>query len=325
MLIDDINADLRVLGESLFALVRELGGGRPTLSADWYRTEIAGAPALYFRFIGNRARIYPKNSVHLATQWRAGFASIDGVEKKNNWYGSQPSADVCARPSHPNEVENARKFIRCAFRLTMAPKPVPAHEPSISPAQAAATSAIPSESSAFPFGDCGEILKLSTVYWDLINPTEAAEERRFEQDFAEARKQGFLSKELFIRVARWKSVRNTSRYQSNSIESVRAATAKAFTAANDTSALAALMQLQGVALRTASAILHWMRPDQFPVLDVRVVAVLGLAESASYEDFEFYSLVASGVRDLARKCDVDLRIMDRALWAWDKLRSRGGV
>lgn len=249
-----------------------------------------------------------------------GFESIDGVEKKNNWYGSQPSADLCAQPSHPHEIENARKFIRCTFR-SMAPKPVPAHEPSISPARAA-TFAIPSGSSAFPFGHCGEILKLSTVYWDLINPTEAAEERRFEQDFAEAGRQGFLSKELFIRVARWKSVRNTSHYQSNSIESVRAATAKAFTAANDTSALAALMQLRGVALRTASAILHWMRPDQFPVLDVRVVAALGLTESTSYEDFEFYSLVASRVRDLARECGVDLRIMDRALWAWDKLRSR---
>ncbi|MBK9131553.1 MAG: hypothetical protein IPM20_07985 [Gammaproteobacteria bacterium] len=322
MLIDDANADLRAFGESLFTLVSQLGGGQPTSSADWYRTEIAGAPALYFRFIGNRARTYPKNSVHLSTQWRAGFASIDGVEKKNNWYGSQPSADVCARPGYPNEIENARKFIRRAFGSTIVPKPMPAHEPSISSARVATTSPIPLESNAFPFRDCGEIIRLSTVYWELINSTEATEERRFEQDFAEARKQGFLSKDLFVRVARWKSVRNTSHYQSNSIESIRAATAKAFTAANDASALAALMQLQGVALRTASAILHWMRPDQFPILDVRVVAALGLAESASYEDFEFYSLVASEVRGLARECDIDLRIIDRALWTWDKLRSR---
>jgi hypothetical protein len=162
------------------------------------------------------------------------------------------------------------------------------------------------------------------LYWDFIGETEASEERRFERDFADARKQGFLSKELFVRVARWKSVRQTPKYDSNSVESVRAATAKGFTAASDATALAALMQLKGVGLRTASATLHWMRQDRFPILDVRIVAALGLTESASYEDFEFYSLVATRVRDLARMCKIDLRTVDRALWAWDKIRSQEG-
>jgi hypothetical protein len=207
----------------------------------------------------------------------------------------------------------------------MAVKPAHKHKPSIPRTRPATTSAMRSESSAFPFGDCGEIRRLANVYWDLINPSEAAEEQLFERDFAEARRQGFLSKELFIRVARWKSVRQTQNYESNSFESIRAATAEAFTAANDASALSALMQLKGVALRTASAILHWMIQDRFPILDVRVVAALGLTESASYEDFGFYSLVATRVRDLARECDIDLRTTDRALWAWDKLRSCRGA
>jgi hypothetical protein len=319
MLIEDANADLKSLGESLFSFVHELGGGRPTQSADWYRTDILAVPALYFRFIGNRARTYPKNSVHLATQWRAGFTSIDGVSKRNNWYGSQPSADICVRPGYPNEIENAREFIRVAFGSKMVAKSISTHEPPLPRSGGGNVS-----SSAFPFGDCDEIRRLATVYWDLISSTEASEERRFEQDFAEAKKQGYLSKELFIRVGRWKSVRNTSSYMRNPVESIRDTTSEAFKTENDKNALAALMRLEGVALRTASAILHWMKPDRFPVLDFRVVAALDIAEPASYEDFGFYSLIATRVRDLARECDINLRTIDRALWAWDKLQSRRG-
>ena len=69
--------------------------------------------------------------------------------------------------------------------------------------------------------------------------------------------------------------------------------------------------------------LQWMRPDRFPILDVRVVNALGWPEPKSWEDVEFYSRVSERVRDLSRQCDVDLRTMDRALWAWDKLRSLG--
>lgn len=178
-------------------------------------------------------------------------------------------------------------------------------------------------SSGFPFGDCDAIRRLAEAYWDLITPAEAAEERRFENDFSDARRQGFLSKELFVRVGRWKSVRQTPNYESNPAEVVRTASAKAFEASDDATALTALTSLRGVALRTASAILQWMRPRQFPILDVRVVSALGWPEPASWDDLAFYSRVSDRVRELARECDMDLRTMDRALWAWDKQRSVG--
>ena len=175
----------------------------------------------------------------------------------------------------------------------------------------------------FPSANCEEIRRLAETYWELITPREAADERQFEHDFREAREQGLLSKQLFVRVGRWKSTRQTPNYDSNPEEAVRVATAEAFRARDDGSAIAALTRLRGVGLRTASAMLRWMRPDQFPILDVRVVGALGWPEPASWEDLEFYSRVSERVRDLARQCDVDLRTMDRALWAWDKLRSLG--
>jgi hypothetical protein len=82
------------------------------------------------------------------------------------------------------------------------------------------------------------------------------------------------------------------------------------------------MQLRGVALRTASAILHWMRPDRYPILDFRVVGALGKPEPSSYEDVDFYLKIAEEVKSLAQRHALDLRTIDRALWAWHKLQSR---
>ena len=175
---------------------------------------------------------------------------------------------------------------------------------------------------AFPFTDRNEILRLADLYWSLIAAAEAAEERGFEEELAIARRRGFLTKSLFVRLGRWKSKRQTPNYESNDEPTIQAATARAFVAPDEASALSALMRLQGVALRTASAILHWMRPDLYPILDFRVVGALGMPEPTSYEDVSFYLMIAKQVRSLAQRHALDLRTIDRALWAWHKLQSR---
>jgi hypothetical protein len=159
---------------------------------------------------------------------------------------------------------------------------------SLSPVAAAQRAPSGTRTTSFPFDDRNKILGLAGRYWELITSTEAAEERAFEQALPIARKQGFLTKSLFVRLARWKSVRQTPNYESNDEAAVRAATARAFKATDDArTALSALMQLRGVALRTASAILHWMHPDLYPILDFRVVGALGKPEPSSYEDCRF--------------------------------------
>ena len=173
----------------------------------------------------------------------------------------------------------------------------------------------------FPFDELAEITRLADAYWGLISTGEAAEERAFPGEVAVARAAGFLTKPLFVRLALWKSRRNKQRYGSNSDKEVQVATAKAFVASDDADALKALDGLRGVALRTASAILHWMRPDWFPILDFRVIAALGEMEPQTYEDFELYTRVADRIRNLAKEHSLDLRTVDRALWSWDKLRS----
>jgi hypothetical protein len=175
---------------------------------------------------------------------------------------------------------------------------------------------------SFPFNDRDEILRLADLYWNLISDGEAAEERAFEEEMQAARKSGFLTKSLFVRLGRWKSVRQTPNYEANDEANVCAATARAFAATDSRTALSALMRLHGVALRTASALLHWMIPDRYPVLDFRVVGALGRPEPSSYEDVGFYLNIAAEIKLLAQRHELDLRTMDRALWAWQKLQSR---
>jgi len=174
----------------------------------------------------------------------------------------------------------------------------------------------------FPFDDPAEITRLANAYWGLISARDVAEERAFEHDVAVARAAGYLTKSLFVRLARWKSVRNTPDYESNTEAEVRAATDSAFRASTDAAALSAMVRLRGVALRTASAILHWMRPERYPILDFRVIAALGEPEPRSYEDSHLYTSVADRIRHVAEQHSLDLRTVDRALWSWDKLRSR---
>ena len=179
-----------------------------------------------------------------------------------------------------------------------------------------------SNPAAFPFlNDRNKIVLFAEDYWNEITECDAKEERAFDKAFREARDLGYLPKDLFVRVGRWKSKRNTKRYESNSEADVRAATAAAFQASNDAAAIGALVQLHGVALRTASAILHWMRPERFPILDYRVMAALGETAPKSYENIRLYTRIADQIRELASRHSLELRRIDRALWVWDKRRS----
>jgi hypothetical protein len=187
---------------------------------------------------------------------------------------------------------------------------------------AAQGAAIRTETSSFPFDDRDEILRLASRYWTLIRSEEATEERAFEEELPIARQQGFLTKSLFVRVARWKSVRQTPKYESNDEATIRELTERAFAAKDERDAILALTALRGVALRTATAILHWMCPELYPILDFRVVGALGKPEPSSYEDVDFYLNVAREIRATTKRHGLDLRTVDRALWAWQKLQGK---
>ena len=74
---------------------------------------------------------------------------------------------------------------------------------------------------------------------------------------------------------------------------------------------AAFTPLRGLAVRTATALLHWMVQDRYSILDVRVLSALGEPQPSSFEDPPFYTRIAGRNRHLARKLYVDLCIWTR--------------
>lgn len=175
---------------------------------------------------------------------------------------------------------------------------------------------------AMPLSDSGSIERYAGRYWDLITPADRELERSIERGIGRYRASGYLDKVIFTKVALWKSRRNAHHYAANPEEHIQAATARAFKARNDEVAVAALLPLSGVALRTATALLHWMMPGRFPILDFRVVKALGMQAPRSWEDIGFYLDITERLRREAAGSGMDLRTLDRALWAWDKAKAK---
>lgn len=165
------------------------------------------------------------------------------------------------------------------------------------------------------------VAHFSDEYWQAIPPPVAMVERDFERTLSKFRAQGSLDKETFVKIAMWKCRRNERHYLANSEAAVRAQTAAAFTASRRCDAIKALCALKGVKLRTAVALLHWMRPGEFPMLDYRVVEVLceRIPLRSGYENTSFYERIAQRLIRVAMDLGVSLRELDRALWASHKL------
>lgn len=86
---------------------------------------------------------------------------------------------------------------------------------------------------------------------------------------AQAAARGCFTKAEFLEVCRWKSTRRIALCRSNSDQVVRRCTAVAFAATEEEERIEALLQLSGVAVPTASALLAAFSPVSFGVIDIR--------------------------------------------------------
>lgn len=129
-------------------------------------------------------------------------------------------------------------------------------------------------------------------------------------------------------IVRWKSERIVHYLIGNSEAKIRRVLAIA--AAPDSSsgkAVEALMELRGVDLPIASAILACIDPERYNVLDYRSLEALGHAR----HDVEFYAEYVAFCRRLAEKGLVKpqndlpgatpLHALERALWEWSRVRA----
>ena len=126
-------------------------------------------------------------------------------------------------------------------------------------------------------------------------------------------------------IVRWKSERAVQYLIGNSNEKIRRmlAAATAPDATTET-AVRALLELHGVDLPVASAILSAIYPERYAVLDYRTLEALGHAR----HDVRFYEEYLAFCKRLAESNIVSpqsdlpaptpLRAIDRALWEWTR-------
>jgi hypothetical protein len=136
-----------------------------------------------------------------------------------------------------------------------------------------------------------------------------------------ATERGNMTKNDLMAVARWKwrGGRTRQLVSENTAEEIREISTVSFAAKTERMRIGALLALRGVRWPMASVILHFAFPDKYPIFDVRAMNSVGSNTSYTFEKWIDYIKLC---RKTATDFDVSLRVLDRALWEYD--RERGG-
>ena len=169
-----------------------------------------------------------------------------------------------------------------------------------------------------------ELQELAEQYWQTTGERERElEKAAFEA--GEAIRNGETTLVNLEAIVRWKSERVVQYLIGNSSEKIRQALAVAASPDSTTeTAVKALLELHGVDLPVASAILAAIFPERYTVLDFRALEALGHAR----HDVRFYEEYLEFCKRLAESNIVSpqselpaptpLRTLDRALWEWSR-------
>jgi hypothetical protein len=129
----------------------------------------------------------------------------------------------------------------------------------------------------------------------------------------------FLSLNDLRAVVQWKAPRAAHHVDANSEAVVVEVTGFALRAKQEESRIQSLQILTGVNWPTASVILHFFHEDDYPILDFRALWSLGVDAVPRYS-FPLWHEYTTYMRNLASTMNVDMRLLDRALWQFSKER-----
>ena len=169
-----------------------------------------------------------------------------------------------------------------------------------------------------------ELQQLAEQYWKKTGEKEhELEKAAFEA--GEAIRNGDYSLANLEAIVRWKSERAVQVLIGNSNEKIRRALAVANSPESSTeTAVKALLDLHGIDIALASAVLAAIFPERYAVLDYRTLEALGHAR----HDVRFYEEYLAFCKRLAESnivrpqselpAPTSLRTLDRALWEWSR-------
>lgn len=172
-----------------------------------------------------------------------------------------------------------------------------------------------------------ELQQLAEEYWQKSGQKQQELEKTA-FDAGEAIRKGDYTLANLEAIVRWKSERAVHYLIGNSSEKIRRVLSVAASPESDTgAAVTALLELHGVDLPVASAILAAIYPERYTVLDYRALEALGHAR----HDVHFYEEYLDFCKRLADSnivrpqsdlpAPTPLRALDRALWEWTRSHS----
>jgi len=136
---------------------------------------------------------------------------------------------------------------------------------------------------------------------------------------AAARARGSYTRDELILICAWKTERSKSRVATNTETEAEFATARAFRAADEGHRIEALTSLAGVGVPTASALLFFAFPNDYPILDVRALESLGQKARTIYPASYWIDYLLA-CRRISKELGVPIRTLDKALWQASKER-----
>jgi hypothetical protein len=158
-----------------------------------------------------------------------------------------------------------------------------------------------------------ELVRLASRY---TYPDDATIEERVAPA---ARARGYLMRDEFLELCRWKTPRSQPRCAENPDDFVQEVTRVALGTTNEELKIRVLLLLAGVSWPTASVILHFCDRGRYPVLDVRALWSVGFRRPPAYT-FPRWWQYTCFVRGIGDRTGLPMRTIDRALWQYSKER-----
>ena len=136
-------------------------------------------------------------------------------------------------------------------------------------------------------------------------------------------KRGYFKMSELQTVCEWKSLRPARHLENNEESLVKEVTRFALKTEYDKAAIESLTILYGVGAATASVILHFFHKKDYPILDFRALWSVSLIEGNKYNySYALWSEYVNFCRKKAKKADVNMRILDRALWQFSECNQK---
>ena len=131
---------------------------------------------------------------------------------------------------------------------------------------------------------------------------------------------GYLRYHEFYDLYEWKLKRKPKSLKRHSKNEIQKIIGKAFGLNNDWEKLDKLTKIHDVGQSVASAILHLCDQGKYPILDQHALRSLAIEEKYVHgPEYPFWQEYVNFCRAEAKRCNVSMRTLDRALWKYSEV------